>query len=73
MVSLHVLFNLTGYMRGSCCPLGMKKNYPIYIDETVQLFDIIFISAEKRGMQMGLSYEDLIDAADGVFADITKQ
>lgn len=52
MVSLHVLFNLTGYMRGSCCPLGMKKNYPIYIDETVQLFDIIFISAEKRGMQM---------------------
>lgn len=73
MVSLNNLFNLTGYVRGGCSPIAMKKNYPVYIDETVQLFDKIFISAGKRGVQMGLAYEDLIDAADGVLADITKQ
>lgn len=55
LVKVKDLLNLTGYIRGGCSPIGMKKRFPIFIDETAQLFDEIYISAGVRGMQIKLS------------------
>ena len=70
MVKVKDLFNLTGYIRGGCSPIGMKKNYPAYIEETAQLFEKIYVSAGIRGMQVCLSPEDLKNAINAVFADL---
>jgi Cys-tRNA(Pro)/Cys-tRNA(Cys) deacylase len=69
--NLKDLFNLTGYVRGGCSPLGMKKKYPVYIDETAELHDRIYVNAGARGIQMILSPYDLAKACEGKFADIT--
>lgn len=53
------LLPLTGYVHGGCSPIGLKKRMPCYIDETAFLFDKIFISAGRRGTQVGLSPNDL--------------
>lgn len=71
LVPLKDLFNITGYVRGGCSPIGMKRKYPTFIDETAQLFDKIFISAGIRGMQVGIHPEDLQKLTDSVFADLT--
>jgi Cys-tRNA(Pro)/Cys-tRNA(Cys) deacylase len=60
MVAMKEILDLTGYIRGGCSPLGMKKKYPTYIDETCTLFDSIFISAGIRGLQIQLAPGDLI-------------
>lgn len=52
MVAVKDLLRLTGYIRGGCSPVGMKKQYPTYFDETVILFDKIAVSAGVRGCQM---------------------
>jgi Cys-tRNA(Pro)/Cys-tRNA(Cys) deacylase len=70
MVKVKDLLNLTGYIRGGCSPIGMKKNYPTYIEETAQLFETIYVSAGMRGMQACLAPEDLKNAVDAVFADL---
>ncbi len=54
----------TGYIRGGCSPIGAKKKFPVYIDETAQLFDEISVSAGRRGLQMLLAPADLLRAAD---------
>lgn len=70
MIKLKELQPLTGYIRGGCSPIGMKKNFPTYIDETAQLFDQIYVSAGVRGMQVKLSPLDLVKIAEGEFADL---
>lgn len=72
IVQQKELLGLTGYIRGGCSPLGMKKNYPIYIHETCQLFDPIFISAGQRGLQLKLNPEDLIQITDAVVCDVAE-
>ena len=59
---LHVkeLLPLTGYIRGGCSPIGMKKLFPTYIHESALLYDTIYVSAGVRGLQLCLSPEDLI-------------
>ena len=52
--------------------LGAKKNYPVYIDETAQLFDVVSVSAGARGTQMLLSPEDYLRAVSGAYAAIAK-
>lgn len=64
------LMNLTGYIRGGCSPLGMKKQYPTYIDEMAQLHDKIYISAGQRGVQISLNPEDLAKAVNAEFVDL---
>jgi len=66
LVHLKEVLPLTGYIRGGCSPLGAKKNYPVFMDETCQLFDHIAISAGMRGMQILVSPEDLIRATGAV-------
>ncbi len=62
MVHLKEVLPLTGYIRGGCSPLGAKKEYPVFMDETCRLFDHIAISAGMRGMQILAAPEDLIRA-----------
>jgi Cys-tRNA(Pro)/Cys-tRNA(Cys) deacylase len=72
MVQQKELLGLTGYIRGGCSPLGMKKQYPVYIHETCQLFNPIFISAGQRGLQLKLNSEDLIKATGAIICEITE-
>lgn len=60
LVPVKELLTLTGYIRGGCSPVGMKKKYPTYIDETCQLYDRIAVSAGERGHQMLLPYEAIV-------------
>ena len=72
MVQVKELLSLTGYIRGGCSPVGMKKKYPTHIDETAVLFDQIAVSAGARGHQMILNPEALADLIGAEFSDITK-
>ncbi len=70
LIKVKELLPLTGYIRGGCSPIGMKKNFPTYIDETAQLFESIYVSAGVRGMQIYLSPTDLLNLCNGEFADL---
>jgi len=73
MVHQKELLPLTGYIRGGCSPLGMKKPYPIFIHETCQLFDHIFVSAGQRGLQFKINPEDLIKVTGSVVCDLSEK
>jgi len=68
MIKEKELLPLTGYIKGGCSPIGMKKKYPTYIDENVQLLDEICVSAGIRGIQVKLMPANLIKITD---AEIT--
>lgn len=70
MIKVKELFDLTGYIRGGCSPIGMKKDYPVFIDETALIFDRISISAGVRGTQIILSPVDLISTVDATTGDL---
>ena len=70
MLPLKKLTPLTGYVRGGCSPLGMKKRFPTFIDETAVLFDEIYISAGERGEQIIVNGEDLARVVGATFADL---
>ena len=73
MIHVKELVGLTGYMRGGCSPVGMKKQYPTYIDETAILFDKIYFSGGKRGLSIILNAETLAEFIGAEFADLTKE
>ncbi len=66
LVALKEVLGLTGYVRGGVSPLGGKKAYPLYVDETADLWDVIAVSAGVRGMQMLLAPDDLVKLAAAV-------
>lgn len=70
---LHVkdLLSNTGYIRGGCSPIGMKKKFPTVIDETALLFEEIFVSAGVRGAMVGLDPQTLADYVGAMLADVT--
>lgn len=61
MLHLKELLPTTGYIRGGCSPIGMKKPFPTFIHESALLFDSIYISAGQRGLQLKIAPQDLID------------
>jgi len=71
MVHVKELLGLTGYVRGGCSPIGMKKKYKTYLDETSILFDEIAISAGVRGQQIILSPAHLSEYISAQTADLT--
>ena len=73
MIHVKELPGLTGYIRGGCSPIGMKKKYPTCIDEIATLFDRIYVSAGLRGQQLIVDPEDLRRYTDATFADLTKR
>lgn len=62
--------SLTGYIRGGCSPLGMKRQYRTFIDSSAGVFPVIYISAGQRGVQIGVPAEALAGVTGAVFADI---
>lgn len=60
LIPMKELLPLTGYIRGGCSPIGMKKPFPTYIHETCLHFPYIYISAGQRGLQLKLNPKDLI-------------
>lgn len=70
MIRVKDLFPITGYIRGGCSPIGMKRNFPTYIEETVQLFDKIYVSAGIRGTQIFLIAKELQRITNAVLADL---
>ena len=72
MIHVKELLGLTGYIRGGCSPVGMKKKYPTIFDETAQLFDRIYVSAGQRGVQMIVDPMKLAEYVGADFADVPK-
>ena len=70
LIPVKELLALTGYIRGGCSPIGMKKKYPTYIDETCQLHDSIAVSAGERGHQMLIPYEAIVTLVNAQLKDI---
>ena len=70
MIKEKELLPLTDYIKGGCSPIGMKKKYPTYIDETAQLFYEIYVSAGIRGMQVKLDPDDLLKIVGGIFVEL---
>ena len=73
MIHVKELLGLTGYVRGGCSPIGMKKKYPTFIDEIATLFERIYVSAGLRGQQLIINPEDLRAYTGASFADLTKR
>ena len=71
MVPVKDLLGLTGYIRGGCSPVGMKKRYPTFFDETCEIFDEIAVSAGERGHQMIVPPSELIALIGAAISDIT--
>jgi Cys-tRNA(Pro)/Cys-tRNA(Cys) deacylase len=65
------LLSLTGYIRGGCSPVGMKKRFRTFIDETVWLHETVYVSAGLRGKQLVLAPEGLIQATDATVCDLS--
>jgi len=70
MLPVKDIQKFTGYIRGGCSPIGMKKNYPTFLDESAQELETIIVSAGKIGFQVELAPEQLIQATEGKYADL---
>ena len=72
MIHQKELLPLTGYVHRGCSPIGMKKPFPTFIDETAQLFDVIFVSGGRRGFQIGINPIQLAAYCRANFCEICK-
>ena len=70
MIAMKDLLNVTGYIRGGCSPVGMKKRFPTFFHSTAKSFETIFVSAGVRGLQLEISPSLLIDFVGGTVADV---
>lgn len=73
MLHLKDLEETTGYIRGGCSPIGMKKLFPTFIAEEADQFDTIIVSAGKRGMQIEVSPLSILQVTNGKIADLTMK
>ena len=72
MIPVKDILSVTGYIRGGCTPIGMKKKYKTVFHETVKCFDKVIVSAGKIGAQIIIKPSDLLKAAEATTADIIK-
>ena len=70
MIAMKDLLAVTGYIRGGCSPIGMKKRFPTYFHDTALSFDTIYVSAGVRGLQVEISPADLIRFVNGTVAEV---
>ena len=70
MIHVKELLPLTGYIRGGCSPIGMKKALPTWFHESIVQYDHVFCSAGQRGLQFRIAPRDLVSAAHGQLADL---
>lgn len=72
LAAVKDLIGLTGYIRGGVTALAAKKNYPVYVDETIQRFDVISVSAGQRGLQILISPADYLRAIKGTVSTLIR-
>ena len=73
MIHVKELLPLTGYIRGGCSPIGMKKALPTWFHRSIMDYDAVYCSAGQRGLQFRLAPDDLVRAAHGQLADLTGE
>lgn len=73
MIAMNELLSVTGYIRGGCSPIGMKKSFPTYFDGSCTDFDYIYVSAGIRGLQFKISPVDLIGFTNAVVAGLVTE
>ncbi len=73
LIPMKQLLPLTGYVHGGCSPVGMKKTFPIYFDETAVLFDFICVSGGKVGTNVAVNPEELAELIHAEFAPLTAE
>lgn len=71
MIHVRELLATTGYIRGGCSPIGMKKPFPVFIDSSCRRFDRIYVSAGVRGLQIRIAPDDLIGFVGAAVAELT--
>ena len=72
MIPMKDLLNVTGYIRGGCSPIGMKKRFPTYFHMTANNYETIYVSAGVRGLQIEISPSDLIGFVQATVADVAS-
>jgi Cys-tRNA(Pro)/Cys-tRNA(Cys) deacylase len=72
MIPMKELLPLTGYIRGGCSPIGMKKPFPTFFHQSALNFEVIFVSAGVRGLQLKINPQDLISYVKAAVADLTQ-
>ena len=70
MIAMKDLLAVTGYIRGGCSPVGMKKKFPTYFHSSANSFETIYVSAGVRGLQVEIAPEDLIGFVGGCVAEV---
>ena len=73
LIAMKDLLPLTGYIRGGCSPVGMKKKFPTFFHKTATDYDTVFVSGGQRGLQIKISSEKLIGYCDGIIVDLTTE
>ena len=73
MLPMKELLTISGYVHGGCSPVGMKKLFPTALEETAQLYDTIFVSGGKVGLQIEIAPEDLIRAVNANYAELAQE
>ena len=73
LIAVKDLLPLTGYLRGGCSPVGMKKAFPTFFDSTIDTLSTVYVSAGLRGMQVKVSPKELIQVVNGQIAPLTME
>ena len=73
LIPMKELLPLTGYIRGGCSPIGMKKHFPTYIHESCQEFEHIYVSAGVRGLQIKITPQDLIQQSRAIVCNLLDE
>lgn len=73
MIAMKDLLSVTGYIRGGCSPIGMKKRFPTFFHSTATDFDTIYVSAGVRGLQIEINPSELIAFTGGTVADVAEK
>ncbi|WP_332692845.1 Cys-tRNA(Pro) deacylase [Halalkalibacter lacteus] len=72
MIPVKDITKITGYVRGGCSPIGMKKSFSTFLDQSASLLDTIIVSGGMIGMQMELKVEDLVGVTNACYGDVRK-
>jgi Cys-tRNA(Pro)/Cys-tRNA(Cys) deacylase len=73
MIPMKDLLSVTGYIRGGCSPIGMKKRFPTFFHSSATEHDIIYVSAGVRGLQVEINPKDLISYVQATVADVATE
>ncbi len=73
MIPVKELLQTTGYIRGGCSPIGMKKSFPVFLDVEAEEYEEIYVNAGQRGLLVKLKIEDLLIATNGNIATISEE